>query len=64
MSKPGAYLKLDGNGAWWRSSRLLRFWVKAPNTNSEIGTTCLARPRARQARDRTLDVVSLFQSSP
>jgi len=28
-----------------RSSRLLRFWVKAPNTNSEIGTTRLARPR-------------------
>src|SRR5215472_1997186 len=24
-------------------SRLLRFWVKAPNTNSEIGTTRLAR---------------------
>jgi hypothetical protein len=28
-------------------SRLLRFWVKAPNTNSEIGTTRLARVRAR-----------------
>jgi hypothetical protein len=26
-----------------RSSRLLRFWVKAPNSNSEIATTCLAR---------------------
>ena len=26
-------------------SRLLRFWVKAPNTNSEIGTTRLARLR-------------------
>src|SRR5215813_9442451 len=30
-----------------RSSRLLRFWVRAPNTNSEIGTTRLARARAR-----------------
>ena len=29
------------------SSRLLRFWVKAPKTNSEIGTTRLARARAR-----------------
>ena len=28
-----------------RSSRLLRFWVKAPNTNSETGTTCLAPAR-------------------
>jgi hypothetical protein len=27
-------------------SRLLRFWVKVPNTNSEIGTTCLSRARA------------------
>jgi hypothetical protein len=27
--------------------RLLRFWVKAPNTNSKIGTTRLARARAR-----------------
>jgi len=29
-------------------SRLLRFSVKAPNTNSEIGTTRLARARARR----------------
>jgi hypothetical protein len=29
------------------TSRLLRFCVKAPNTNSEIGTTRLARPRVR-----------------
>jgi hypothetical protein len=29
-----------------RSSRLLRFWLKVSNTNSEIGTTCLARARA------------------
>ena len=26
-----------------------RFWLKAPNTNAEIGATCLARARARQA---------------
>jgi hypothetical protein len=31
-------------------SRLLQFWFKAPNTNSEIGTT-LSRARARQAQD-------------
>jgi hypothetical protein len=31
-------------------SRLLRFWVKVPNTNSEIGTTRLARARARNWR--------------
>ena len=30
-------------------SRLLRFWVNAPNTNSEIGTT-LSRARARGAQ--------------
>jgi hypothetical protein len=24
---------------------IVPFWVKAPNTNSEIGTTCLARGR-------------------
>jgi hypothetical protein len=29
-------------------SRLLRFWVKPPNTNSEIGATHLSRARARQ----------------
>src|SRR5215472_12335470 len=29
-----------------RSSKLLRFWLKVSNTNSEIGTTCLARARA------------------
>jgi hypothetical protein len=29
------------------ASRLLRFWVKVPNTNSEIGTTRLTRARAR-----------------
>jgi hypothetical protein len=28
-------------------SRLLRFWVKAPNTDPEIGTTRLARARVR-----------------
>jgi hypothetical protein len=30
-----------------KDPRLLRFWVKAPNTNSEIGTTRLARACAR-----------------
>jgi len=28
-------------------SRPLRFWVKAPNTNSETGTTHLSLARAR-----------------
>jgi hypothetical protein len=45
MSKPGAYPKQ--RRVVVRSSRLLRFCVKAPNTNSEIGTTRLARPRVR-----------------
>src|SRR5262249_39768818 len=35
-----------------RSSRLLRFWLKAPNTNSEIGTTCLARGHIILPEDR------------
>src|SRR5215470_15018735 len=41
------------------SSRLLRFWAKAPKTNSEMGTTCLARvdrlPR-RRARNQSVQV--------
>jgi hypothetical protein len=45
MSKPGAYLMLDGNGVWWCDPRL-QFWLKVSNTNAEIGTTCLARARA------------------
>jgi hypothetical protein len=50
-----AYLKLDGNGALVvRSSRLLRFWLKVSNTNSEIGTTCLARARAAHRASPTL----------
>jgi hypothetical protein len=37
MSKPG---KLDCNGAWWCDPQdYSGFWVKTPNTNSEIGTT-------------------------
>src|SRR5215469_4698412 len=36
-------------------SRLLRFWVKTPNTNSEIGTTRLARAPACATRATTLD---------
>ena len=35
--------------------RLLRFCVKAPNTNSEIGTTRLARPRVRNKQRRLHD---------
>jgi hypothetical protein len=37
-------------------SRLLRFWVKAPNTNSEIGTT-LSRARARSRGAQLIDKV-------
>jgi len=37
---------VPGNGGKSEGSRLLRFWVKAPNTNSEIGTTH-SRARAR-----------------
>jgi hypothetical protein len=39
-----------------RSSRLLRLWLKVSNTNSEIGTTCLARPRVRRFSSLTSDV--------
>jgi hypothetical protein len=40
-----------------RSSRLLRFWVKTPNTNSEIGTTGLARARQAGPSHRGSDVL-------
>ena len=55
-------------------SRLLRFWVKVPNTNSEIGTTRLARRLSqtnvsasdREAPDFTPESVFalLFQNCP
>ena len=47
MAKPGAYPKLDGNGAWWCVLKTTPVLGKAPKTNSEIGTTRLARARAR-----------------
>jgi hypothetical protein len=36
-----------GNRAKREGSRLLQFWFKAPNTNSEIGSIRLTRARAR-----------------
>ena len=39
--------KIVGSSIGSSHQRLLRFWVKAPDTNSEIGTTRLARARAR-----------------
>ena len=41
-------------GSSIEGSRLLRFWVKVPNTNSEIGTTRLARARTRGTCDAWL----------
>jgi len=50
MSKPGAYPKFGGNGAWWRDPQdYSGFALKPQNINSEIGTTRLARPRVRNA---------------
>src|SRR5215831_14393868 len=51
-----------------RSSRLLRFWVKAPNTNSEIGHNLpRARPRVQnigqtspRAKSETHHVIGAF----
>ena len=41
------YARRAGNrGTFKRTSRLLRFWVKIPNTSSQIATT-LSRARAR-----------------
>ena len=57
---PGAYLKLDGNGA---SSRLLRVFAQSRNTNSEIGTTRLARARACGERGAFLQRRSIGSSS-
>jgi hypothetical protein len=50
-SVPPSIRKINSKGtavlnARRAGSRLLRFWVKVPNTSSEIGTT-LSRPRVR-----------------
>src|SRR5215470_8670095 len=62
-SLPPSIRKINSKGtavlnALRASSRLLRFWVKVPNTSSEIGTT-LSRARAcgRKPRHRVPGVV-------
>ena len=46
-----------------KAQRLLRFWVKVPNTSSEIGTT-LSRARARQGRRECVHGDSLKATFP
>src|SRR5215831_14393870 len=47
MSKPGAYLKLDGNGAWSCDPQdYSGFGLKPQTPTPKSGTTCLARARA------------------
>jgi hypothetical protein len=56
MSKPGAYLKLDGNGAWWRDPQDYSGFGLKPQTPTAKSAQLASRGPARAAGNRK-DVV-------